>query len=650
MTKKILLIFESTKIESILISNVSDETLIITGSQKIKDQITNLGYNCKTINNYSKNSKYENEKAIEWIKSWPDKPIIGDKSFKELLVYDKFSIFWFLESRFYYYRIQSLIPLIEQIKNMMEQENPLEIFIHGNIDVYKIIKQKYDKEIQKIEFSSNKKNTNSISHKSYSGNQFFKLLALKFFRGLKLSSTNNSEEKPILIITEMGNWRPDYDYEEGKIIHRDTFFHNIVKQLKNSKYPIRIIDYENQAKRLLKSKSLKDEREKEFGVPVESWENYISLEIIKKTRKFSHELEQLWNKISITNEFDKTLTYENFSLPEILKTDIEYLLKSFKSYMSITFIETSKRIIDTIKPSIILMHDEYGALQLSIIKEAQKRNIPTVSIQHGANTASSISYIHSKQHIVDKSKYLNFLLPQKICVWSEQSKDILIKQGNFPDDIPIITGDPKTDFLPNVIKQFNHEQICQKLKIPTNKKILVFVTQPLPNIEEKEIITNSIFKIIKNFDNVFLVIKVHPRETDLSFYKNMAEKFNVRNYSIQQFSNLYEILFISNIVLVAYSTAGIEAMRMKKPVISLDMMGLNENQPLLKSGIPIIANSEDKLISSIKKCLESENVEKMIHEGQIFAEKELGKADGQSSTRIVNLIKELTRNNSQKLF
>ena len=157
MTKKILLIFESTKIESILISNVSDETLIITGSQKIKDQITNLGYNCKTINNYSKNSKYENEKAIEWIKSWPDKPIIGDKSFKELLVYDKFSIFWFLESRFYYYRIQSLIPLIEQIKNMMEQENPLEIFIHGNIDVYKIIKQKYDKEIQKIEFSSNKK-------------------------------------------------------------------------------------------------------------------------------------------------------------------------------------------------------------------------------------------------------------------------------------------------------------------------------------------------------------------------------------------------------------------------------------------------------------------------------------------------------------
>ena len=75
-------------------------------------------------------------------------------------------------------------------------------------------------------------------------------------------------------------------------------------------------------------------------------------------------------------------------------------------------------------------------------------------------------------------------------------------------------------------------------------------------------------------------------------------------------------------------------------------MGLHDSEPLLNSGIPEIVNSEDKLISSIKKCLENENVENMIHEGQIFAEKELGKADGLSSTRIVNLIRELTKNNS----
>jgi len=289
------------------------------------------------------------------------------------------------------------------------------------------------------------------------------------------------------------------------------------------------------------------------------------------------------------------------------------------------------------------MHDEYGALQLSIIKEAQKRNIPTVSIQHGANTESSISYFHLKHHVQDETNYLNFPLPQKICVWSEKSKEDLIKRGNFPDDVPVITGDPKIDFLSNAIKKFNHKNICQKLKIPPEKMIIVFATQSLPNIQEKELITNSVFKSIKNLDDVFLLIKAHPNETNLSFYKDIAKKFEVKNYSIQQFFNLYEILYISDVVINAFSTVGIEALRMKKPVISLDMLGLHGNDPLIRSGNSTIVNSETELIPAIKHCFKIKNIDKMITDRELFAEKEIGRIDGQASKRIVNLINELRK-------
>ena len=96
-------------------------------------------------------------------------------------------------------------------------------------------------------------------------------------------------------------------------------------------------------------------------------------------------------------------------------------------------------------------------------------------------------------------------------------------------------------------------------------------------------------------EDVFLIIKVHPNENDLLFYQNIAEKFNVTNFSIQQFHNLYEILYISNLVIVAFSTVGIEAMKMKRPVISLNLLGLYDNEPLLKSGIPVIITSENQL-------------------------------------------------------
>ena len=143
MKKKILLIFENSKIKTILDSETSNESLIIAGDKAIQEKITNLGYTCKLINDYSKNPINEFDKAVEWIKKWPDKSVLNGKSFKDILVYDDLSIFWFLEHRFYLYRIQSLIPLIEQVKNMINLENPKEIFIQGNNDIYHIIKKKY---------------------------------------------------------------------------------------------------------------------------------------------------------------------------------------------------------------------------------------------------------------------------------------------------------------------------------------------------------------------------------------------------------------------------------------------------------------------------------------------------------------------------
>jgi len=640
MKKKILLIFENSEIKHILDSETSNESLIIAGDKAIQEKITNLGYTCKLINDYSKNPKNEVVKAIEWIKKWPDKSVLNGKSFKEILVYDDLSIFWFLENRFYMYRIQSLIPLIEQIKNMISIENPTEIFIKGNRDVYHIINRKYKHLFDNIQFISEEKNYNTISHKSYSGNRFLKLLALKFFRGLKTSKKEDTT-KPILIITELGNWRPSFDYEKKKIVHKDFMFHDIIKNLKSSNLPLRIIDYENNPKRLLKSNSLRKEREKAFDVTVEPWEKYITPEIIKKTKKFNHDLEILWEKLKKSDEFKKSLTYEDISLYDILQYDIELVLKNFKTYMSATFIETAKRILDIIKPSVILMHDEYGALQLSIIQEAKKRKIPTVSIQHSANFESHLSYIHLKHHIQDEKNNLNFPIPQKMCVWSEKSKESLIHHGNFPENVPVITGDPRIDFLPNAAKQFTRENICQKLKIPIKNKIIVFATQPLKNIKEKELHTNSVFKSIKKFDNVFLLIKVHPLEDDLSFYKDIAKKFNVTNYSIQKFFNLYEILYISDVVIITQSTVGSEAMRMKKPVICLNMLGLHENEPILKSGIPFIVNSEPQLITAIQNCFKIETIYKKIIDGESFAEKEMGKADGQASKRIANLITEL---------
>jgi hypothetical protein len=639
---KLMLIFENSNLESFLKNYKLNEYVIIAGTEEIKNQLITLNLKCDSIHEYSKSPIENIKKSLEWIKNWPDKPILNGKSFKELLVYDEMSIYWFLETRFYLYRIQGLIHLIEQIKNIFLDNKYDSIIIKGNNDAFHIIDTKYKTTSNKIEYFADDVKSSSVSQNSRSGHGFLKLNVLKLIRGLPSLQKKSKNNNPVLIITELANWRKEYDFDEKKFIKKDVIFSSIIKKLSNASIPIHIIDFENQTERAFKSFSTNKEREKIFGTIVEPWEKYVTRSIISKTRNFNTELEKLLSILFDSNEFRNSLTYDDIPLYEILKKDFEELIHSFKTYISPTFIEASKRILDEIQPSVIIMHDEYGTLQQCLIKEASKRKIPSIAIQHGVNTETWISYVHNLDHIKGKNPNLDFPIPNYMCVWSENAKSNLLKYGNFPLTVPIVTGDPKSDFLSNAIKNFDSKKIKSSMEIPSDKKIILFATQTLSNLDEKDLITNSIFKSISNIENHFLIIKAHPNENDLSYYENMAKKFNVKNFMIMQSQNLYELIFVSDVVIVPYSTVGIEAMRLRKPVIAMNMMGLHDDDPLINSGMPIVVNSDEEIIPAINQCLDISS--KILDDGELFAQKELGNIDGLSSDRITKLILD-TRNN-----
>jgi len=448
-------------------------------------------------------------------------------------------------------------------------------------------------------------------------------------------------DNSILILTEVGYWRTEYDYTLKKIIKKDVIFHDIVKKISAQSLPVKIIDFENEPKRLFNAYSANKERRKSFGIPVYPWEKYITLDIIRKSKVVNKKLMKLLGNLLNSKEFKASLIYDGISIHELLKKDIEDLFKSFKTFTAPTLIETTKRIIEIEKPAVILMHDEYGALQLSLINEAKKRKISTVSIQHGVNTESWVSYVHKKDHVSGKNANLNFPLPDKMCVWSETAKKNLIKFGNFPESVPIVTGDPKVDFLPTAIKQFDNNKIRQTLKIPPNKKIILFASQKFPNIEEKKIITKNVMDAAKILQECYFVLKMHPNETDFTFYRNLAYESEIKNISIVQNFNLYELFHISDVVIVAYSTVGDEAMRMKKPVIALNLLGLHDDEPIIKNEKALIVRNQNDLVPSIKKCLETNTIEKMIDAAFISAEQEIGVVNGNAADLIANLVIEL---------
>jgi len=642
--KNLVFVFDNDNVKDFIKkNNLENNALVICNNYEIKENLSKMKLNCKMLNDY-KLSENEIRKSIKWIKSWPDTIIHDNKSLKELLVYNKISIYWYIETRFFLYRIRELLILIESIKQILSKEKPEKIWVKGSDDVRHIISQLKGDCLERFQNSKQLILQREIDHKSYRGHSTFKLFLLKLLRGAYRKSTSSSKDiSPILVVTETSSFRKEFDYVSQKFVERDFYFHKIVKKLVESGNEVIVIDFENRPKELLRAFSTNKKRRKSFGTKVVSWETYISMDIIHKSKEFNKKIIKIWNNLKNSPDFVRSLSYDQISIYKLIKDDLNLLLHSFKAYTATTMIDTAKKIIETERPSVILMHDEYGALQMSLINAAKQVGIPTISIQHGIIYEELMPYFHLPEHISGKNAELNFPLPDRMCVWSKKVEEYLLKFGNFPGTIPVVTGDPKLDYLPSVIKNFSYQKITDEMKIPKNKKVILFATENLPNMIEKELVTNTILNEIKNLSDIHLIIKMHPNEDDVSFYRKKIDMLKLSNFSIVKDVNLYETLFISDVVVLTYSTVGYEAMLMGKPVISLNLLGLHDDASLIRKELAFVVKKKEDFLTTIKNCLDPKFIEEHVKNAELFAEQELGKADGKAADRIVKSIFDLKR-------
>ena len=646
--KELIFVFEQTGAKEFInsvLSTTNKEIVVVCANEEVSQRMSDQGDQWRTLGSYSQTDDANLQKAIEWMRAWPDKPVLNGKSFKELLVYEGVSIFWFLQTRFYLHRIRDLIILIECIKNVLDEEKPGKVWIKGSEEVRYIVSSLHGADnIAGFEQSEGEKNQSKVSYKSYQGYPTLKLLLLKILRGTFIARIRSrmGTKCKILVVTEVSNWRREFDYVLQRHETRDIFFHDIVKKLSSQGYDVAIVDFENRPSRLFKAYAMSKERNASFGAPVKPWEKYVNFEIVMRSKDARNKFASLWNQLRRSDDFQRSLTYGNVSIYELVRKDIGDLLRSLKAYAAVTLIEASKRILEMEKPDVVIMHDEYGALQLSLINAAREKGIPTVSIQHGLVSEEQISYVHEQEHISGERKELLFPIPDKMCVWSERAKQNLTEIAKFPLSVPIITGDPKTDLLPEAIKFFDYEKIMGKLGIPKGKKIIMFATENLPSIDERSIIVKNVFDAIKALPDCHMIVKMHPNETDVLFYERAANEAKFQNYSIIRDFSLYELLYISNLVILSYSTVAVEAMRMKKPVISLDLMHLHSNVSFIKNRKAIVISNSSDLLSAIEMCLaNTDKVKEIVEKGKIFAEQELGVMDGKAAERIVKLILDL---------
>ena len=316
-------------------------------------------------------------------------------------------------------------------------------------------------------------------------------------------------------------------------------------------------------------------------------------------KKMQTQLSELWKKNS---SLEKFFTFGDFEVFTLIKPVLVELIENRLSH-TIHEIELVNRMFQKIRFDFSVIINELGFSEQIISCLSKTYKVKCIHMQEGfhwdtiaahANLTSQGAYLHDAD---------------TLAVWGDIDRSISIENGGIPSNKVKIIGAPRYDNL------FNSETKKQ------DYILLASSGDPQPEevngirinkIEEYLTDILQISKIVRELDEE-VFIKLHPSPTQLMDLVELGKKIDPK-ITIVSHGEITSLLPSAKLVIsIGMSSAIIEALILKKPVIFIP--GIDYNW-----GDPSIINEKGCLISSIEEL--KNDLKGVLNNTKLYAEQQ----------------------------
>ena len=316
-------------------------------------------------------------------------------------------------------------------------------------------------------------------------------------------------------------------------------------------------------------------------------------------KKMRTQLSELWKKNS---SLEKFFTFGDFEVFTLIKPVLVELIENRLSH-TIHEIELVNRMFQKIRFDFSVIINELGFSEQIISCLSKTHKVKCIHMQEGfhwdtiaahANLTSQGAYLHDAD---------------TLAVWEDIDRSISIENGGIPSNKVRIIGAPRYDNL------FNSETKKQ------DYILLASSGDPQPEevngirinkIEEYLTDILQISKIVRELDEE-VFIKLHPSPTQLMDLVELGKKIDPK-ITIVSHGEITSLLPSAKLVIsIGISSAIIEALILKKPVIFIP--GIDYNW-----GDPSIINEKGCLISSINEL--KNDLKGVLNNTKLYAEQQ----------------------------
>ena len=316
-------------------------------------------------------------------------------------------------------------------------------------------------------------------------------------------------------------------------------------------------------------------------------------------KKMQTQLSELWKKNS---SLEKFFTFGDFEVFTLIKPVLVELIENRLSH-TIHEIELVNRMFQKIRFDFSVIINELGFSEQIISCLSKTHKVKCIHMQEGfhwdtiaahANLTSQGAYLHDAD---------------TLAVWGDIDRSISIENGGIPSNKVKIIGAPRYDNL------FNSETKKQ------DYILLASSGDPQPEevngirinkIEEYLTDILQISKIVRELDEE-VFIKLHPSPTQLMDLVELGKKIDPK-ITIVSHGEITSLLPSAKLVIsIGMSSAIIEALILKKPVIFIP--GIDYNW-----GDPSIINEKGCLISSISEL--KDDLKGVLNNTKLYVEQQ----------------------------
>jgi hypothetical protein len=365
-----------------------------------------------------------------------------------------------------------------------------------------------------------------------------------------------------------------------------------------------------------------------------SLDNYsLSKNQTASTDSFISKLREDWADFRENRKGDFEIC-ENTEMWSLVESKLTFLFENFFEG-TVKKIEQIENMLRREKVNLVLLNTDVVYENKTLVSVANRLGVNSLVLQLGL-----------LDHPIESLP----LTASKIALWGEYNQIWFSKHGVEAEKL-VITGCPQFD---KYIKKefFNRQAICKKYGLDNNKHIVTLLTQHanetlhFANLHLRETefsdFCQKVVEAVEDLSQVQLIIKFHPWDKNADLHRNQIEKMSTKKMIILQNADLDELLNVSDLAITYTSTAGLEAMLLGKPVITVAFEGKATTSPFDSPILPAARTASD-FKKEIRLLLENAQFRK---EYDAYREKCIYflafKQDGQSSKRVGKLIEEMT--------